>query len=72
MTTSTQVNLKLELMRRGLVNRQVADDMGITKGYLSKLINGHQPWTRPMALAFCAVTGIPLADVLREPEKVAV
>lgn len=60
MAVSTAANLKAELALRELTQRKVARGMGITYGYLSKLINGSQPWTRTLAVAFSAVTGIPL------------
>lgn len=62
-TTTEQPNLKAELARRELTQRRVARDMGISHTYLSKLVTGKQPWTRPLALAFAAVTGIPVEDV---------
>lgn len=66
MSTVTRTNLKAELARRELTQRDVARRMGITHTYLSKLVNGKQEWTRPLALAFASVTGIPLAAIIGE------
>jgi len=64
------ISLKAELVQRELTQRKVAADMGITHGYLSKLVTGSVPWSRTLALAFSAVTGIPMIEVLPEHEEV--
>ena len=61
--TPERVNLKAELATRGLTQRQVAKDMGVSHWYLSRLINGHAPFSRLTARSFAMVTGIPLADI---------
>lgn len=66
MAVNMAANLKAELALRELTQRKVARDMGITYGYLSKLITGSQPWTRTLAVAFSAVTGIALDSFYEE------
>ena len=64
MPVDAPLNLKAELVSRGLTQRAVARDMGITHPQLSRLVNRRITWTRPMAIAFSTVTGIPVEDVL--------
>lgn len=68
MTTKTPVNLKAELVTRGLTQRQVAGEMGIRYDYLSKLIKGTDgaKWSRRTARSFALVTGIPLESFYEE------
>ena len=64
MAVDAPLNLKVELVARGLTQRAVARDMGITHTYLSALVNRRITWTRPMAIAFSTVTGIAVSEIL--------
>lgn len=72
MTIMRAADLKAELARRELTQRRVASQMGVTHGYLSKLINGTGgvEWNRRLALAFSAVTSIPVQSFYVEREEV--
>ena len=61
-----RTDLKAELSRLGLTQREVATKMGIEHTYLSKLVNGRAPFTRLVGRSFAMATGIPLEQVLND------
>lgn len=72
MSVWNPANLKAELVRMELTQREVASRMGIGHTYLSKLINGREPWGRQSARSFAMATGIPLEAFYAEREEAAV
>lgn len=44
--------LKLELFIKGVQQINVAREAGVTKGYVCRIVNGHQPCSEKVAKAF--------------------
>ena len=58
--TKERRDLKAELMRRGLSQKQVARRVGITYWHLNSVLNGAAPMTDRLARDIAFATGIPL------------
>lgn len=53
----------------GQTTRWLADQSGITKGYLANVRNGRKILGLDKAIALCATVGLPLADVVEAYEE---
>lgn len=62
-----RLDLKAEMVKRGLSITEVADGIGITRVHLSNVLNGQSRMTDRLAVQFAHVTGIPL-EVVRGEE----
>lgn len=57
--------LKAEVEYRGITQRKLAEDMGLTYSVVNELLNGRRPLTAKTALLFEAVLGTSAEDLLR-------
>lgn len=57
--------LKAEVEYRGITQRKLAEDMGLTYSVVNELLNGRRPLTAKTALLFEAVLGTSADDLLR-------
>ena len=55
--------LKDEIEERGIIQRQLADSMGLTYSVVNEILNGRRPLTAKTALMFEAALDVP-ADLL--------
>ena len=61
--------LKDELECRGMSQRKLAEDMGISYTILNEILNGHRPLTEKTALLFEAALGIDSEPLMRLQTK---
>lgn len=61
---TADTDLKRILIDKNLTETEVARRMGITRFYLSKLVNGKARWTLRTARDLSLAVGIPLATIL--------
>lgn len=57
--------LKAEVEYRGITQRKLAEDMGLTYSVVNELLNGRRPLTAKTALLFEAVLGTSAEGLLR-------
>ena len=58
LTPAELLEIRVEMVRRGLVQKQVASEMGVSYATLNGRLTGRAPWNKLVAVAFKAVTGI--------------
>ena len=56
-TSGAETKLRAAARRRGLTMKELADKMGVTAGYLSKIAMGARPWTPTTREKAMAVLG---------------
>lgn len=66
-----RVDLKVEFLKRGLDIAEVARRCGVSRGHLSRVINGRVEMDDKLARDIAMATGIPKVIVLGEPEAVS-
>lgn len=57
-------NLKAFLADTGRTQSEFADRLGITQHYLSKIVNGRQRPSLPLALKIAAAAQVPVASLM--------
>ncbi|MCC8113487.1 MAG: HigA family addiction module antidote protein [Bacteroidales bacterium] len=61
--------LKDEIEFRGISQRKLSEDMGISYTVLNEILNGHRPLTEKTALMFEAALGVDAEPLLRLQSK---